>query len=178
MSLRVTEPHCTPRRDPLPGGCMWCLQEAEPERPQIRTRRRADRPDRCGPAYGERGAVSRADRRISRDRRDQRSSRCATRDPEHERSERRIFTSLRGRPSSPYQAQISPFGAGLSAIRYRRSRAALAAVSPDAIMGRGRPATGSRRGTCGLSWPARADVTGTGDGRHGRESWFAAMLDL
>ena len=36
----------------------------------------------------------------------------------------------------------------------------------------------SRRGTCGLSWPARADVTGTGDGGHGRESWFAAMLDL
>jgi hypothetical protein len=39
-------------------------------------------------------------------------------------------------------------------------------------------ATGSRRGTCGLSWPARADVTGTGDGGHGRESRFAAMLDL
>ena len=37
---------------------------------------------------------------------------------------------------------------------------------------------GSRRGTCGLSWPARADVTGTGDGGHGRESRFAAMLDL
>jgi hypothetical protein len=36
----------------------------------------------------------------------------------------------------------------------------------------------SRRGTCGLSWPGRADVTGTGDGGHGRESWFAAMLDL
>jgi hypothetical protein len=49
----------------------------------------------------------------------------------------------------------------------------------------GRPGTGGRRfdpasgrGTCGLSWPARADVTGTGDGGHGRESWFAAMLDL
>jgi hypothetical protein len=27
------------------------------------------------------------------------------------RADRRIFTSLRGRPSSPYQAQISPFGA-------------------------------------------------------------------
>ena len=37
---------------------------------------------------------------------------------------------------------------------------------------------GSRRGTCDLSWPARADLTGTGDGRHGRESRFAAMLDL
>src|ERR1022692_4078918 len=33
----------------------------------------------------------------------------------------------------------------------------------------------SRRGTCGLSWPGRADVTGTGDGGHGRESWFAAV---
>ena len=53
-----------------------------------------------------------------------------------------------------------------------------AAVSPFAIMGRDRPATGSRRGTCGLSWPGRADVTGTGDGGHGRESRFAAMLDL
>ena len=38
------------------------------------------------------------------------------------------------------------------------------------------PASG--RGTCGLSWPGRADVTGTGDGVHGRGSWFAAMLDL
>ena len=53
-----------------------------------------------------------------------------------------------------------------------------AAVSPFTIMGRDRPATGSRRGTCGLSWPGRVDVTGTGDGRHGRESWFAVMLDL
>ena len=53
-----------------------------------------------------------------------------------------------------------------------------AAVSLFAIMGRDRPATGSRRGTCGLSWPGRADVTGTGDGWHGRESWFAVMLDL
>jgi hypothetical protein len=34
------------------------------------------------------------------------------------------------------------------------------------------------RGTCGLSWPGRVDVTGTGDGGHGRESWFAVMLDL
>jgi len=40
------------------------------------------------------------------------------------------------------------------------------------------PASRSRRGTCGLSWPGRADVTGTGDGRHGREFRFAAMLDL
>ena len=53
-----------------------------------------------------------------------------------------------------------------------------AGVSAVAIMGRDRPATGSRRGTCGLSWPGRADVTGTGDGGHGRESRFAAMLDL
>jgi hypothetical protein len=53
-----------------------------------------------------------------------------------------------------------------------------AAVSPFAILGCDRPATGSGRGTCGLSWPGRADVTGTGDGGHGRESWFAAMLDL
>jgi hypothetical protein len=37
---------------------------------------------------------------------------------------------------------------------------------------------GSRRGTCGLSWPGWADVTRTGDGEHGGESWFAAMLDL
>jgi hypothetical protein len=36
----------------------------------------------------------------------------------------------------------------------------------------------SSRGTCGLSWPGCADVTGTGDGGHGRESWVAAMLDL
>jgi hypothetical protein len=53
-----------------------------------------------------------------------------------------------------------------------------AAVSPVAIMGRDGPAKGSRRGTCGLSWPGRADVTGTGDGGHGRESRFAVMLDL
>jgi hypothetical protein len=53
-----------------------------------------------------------------------------------------------------------------------------AGVSPVPIMGRDGPARGSRRGTCDLSWPARADVTGTGDGGHGRESWFAVMLDL
>ena len=35
-----------------------------------------------------------------------------------------------------------PVRGGLTAIRYRRSRAAPAAVSPDAIMGRGVPATG------------------------------------
>jgi hypothetical protein len=91
--------------------------------------------------------------------------------------DRRIFASLRGWPSSPYQAQISPFGAasGPSAaggvVRHP-------AVSPFAIMGPDRPATGSGRGTCGLSWPGRADVTGTSDGGHGRESRFAAMLDL
>ena len=49
---------------------------------------------------------------------------------------------------------------------------------PGGVMGPGRPASGSRRGTCGLSWPGRVDVTGTGDGGHGRESWFAVMLDL
>jgi hypothetical protein len=42
----------------------------------------------------------------------------------------------------------------------------------------GRFDPGSRRGTCDLSWPGRADVTGTGDGEHGRESRFAVMLDL
>src|ERR1039457_3631967 len=49
---------------------------------------------------------------------------------------------------------------------------------PARTWGRGRPGRRSMRGTCGLSWPARADVTGTGDGGHGRESWFAVMLDL
>ena len=43
-------------------------------------------------------------------------------------------------------------------------------LSPFAVMGRGCPASGSRRGTCGLSWPSRADVIGTSDGAHGGES--------
>ena len=51
------------------------------------------------------------------------------------RTDRRLFTSLRGRPPLPYRAQISPFGAALSATRYRRSRAAPAAVAPGAVMG-------------------------------------------
>jgi hypothetical protein len=88
------------------------------------------------------------------------------------------FASLRGWPSSPCQAQISPFGGGLSGIRYRRSPAAPPGFLPSRSWDATVPLRGSRRGTCGLSWPGRADVTGTGDGRHGRESWFAAMLDL
>jgi len=35
----------------------------------------------------------------------------------------------------PHPALISPFGAALSATRYRRSRAAPAVVAPGAVMG-------------------------------------------
>jgi hypothetical protein len=70
-------------------------------------------------------------------------------------SDRRVFTSLRGRPSSPYQAQISPYRAAspLSAdIRYRRSCCRrLPRFLPDAKMARGRRATGSLGG-----WPDEA----------------------
>jgi len=41
-----------------------------------------------------------------------------------------------------------PVRGGLSAIRYRRSRAALPRFLPSRSWGVGRPATGSRRGTC------------------------------
>jgi len=41
-----------------------------------------------------------------------------------------------------------PVRGGLSAIRYRRSRAALPRFLPSRSWGAGRPATGSRRGTC------------------------------
>jgi hypothetical protein len=71
-----------------------------------------------------------------------------------------------------------PVRGGLSAIPYRRSCAAPPRFLPSRSWDATVPATGSRRGTCGLSWPGRADVTGTGDGGHGRESWFAVMLDL
>jgi hypothetical protein len=59
---------------------------------------------------------------------------------------RRIFTSLRGRTPLPYRAQISPFGAALSATRYRRSRAHPPRLLPARSWGRGRPGRGSACG--------------------------------
>jgi TnpA family transposase len=87
------------------------------------------------------------------------------------------------RPAVPARARAPQLPGSLRLHHPAACRAA-AAARPERTRRRGRrrvltsPARGSRRGTCGLSWPARADVTRTGDGGHGRESWFAAMLDL
>jgi hypothetical protein len=87
------------------------------------------------------------------------------------------------RPAVPARARAPQLPGSLRLHHPAACRAA-AAARPERTRWRGRrrvltsPARGSRRGTCDLSWPARADVTGTGDGRHGRESRFAAMLDL
>jgi hypothetical protein len=56
-----------------------------------------------------------------------------------------------------------PVRGGLTAIRYRRSRAAPAAVSPGAIMGRGRPATGSAYGTVKIIYAVAAAGRVAGD---------------
>ena len=87
------------------------------------------------------------------------------------------------RPAVPARARAPQLPGSLRLHHPAACRAA-AAARPERTRWRGRrrvltsPARASRRGTCDLSWPARADVTGTGDGRHGRESRFAAMLDL
>jgi hypothetical protein len=86
-------------------------------------------------------------------------------------------------PAVPARAR-APQLPGSLRLRHPGACRAAAAARPERPRWRGRrrvltsPARASRRGTCDLSWPGRADVTGTGDGGHGRESWFAAMLDL
>ena len=87
------------------------------------------------------------------------------------------------RPVVPARAR-APELPGPLRLHHPAACRAAAAARPERTRWRGRrrvltsPARGSRRGTCDLSWPGRADVTGTGDGGHGRESRFAAMLDL
>jgi hypothetical protein len=71
---------------------------------------RSDCPDRRDSRSKPNDLDCRPERRISREGRDQRSLRSATGVSGRRRTERRVFESLRGRPSSPYQAQISPCG--------------------------------------------------------------------
>ena len=83
------------------------------------------------------------------------------------------------RKARAIQASVAVPAAVRVETGWDRTASAWAFVNRRAAGNRGRrfdPSSG--RGTCGLSWPDRADVTGTGDGRHGREPWFAAMLDL
>jgi hypothetical protein len=100
---------------------------------------------------------------------------------------RKICHGHRGQIRQAYREgqedQLAALGLALNAVVPWNTRY-LDAIVESLRRWRGRrrvltsPARASRRGTCDLSWPARADVTGTGDGRHGRESRSAAMLDL
>ena len=89
---------------------------------------------------------NRPERRISRDGRGQRSSRCATSPPEGERTERRIFAPLRGRAPSPHGIQISPFGAALSAARSRAVPTAAGSCGSLAITNAPAVSGGAQRG--------------------------------
>jgi hypothetical protein len=124
----------------------------------------------------------------------QRRNRQLTVQESRHRLGRKICHGHRGQIRQAYREgqedQLAALGLVLNAVvlslrlHHPAACRAAAAARPERTRWRGRrrvltsPARGSRRGTCDLSWPGRADVTGTGDGGHGRESRFAAMLDL
>jgi hypothetical protein len=150
-------------------------------RGQIRQAYREGQPDPAG--------LSRRPRRSARRPRPGPQRRRAVEYPlprrhRREPARQRPARARRGcRPAAPARARAPQLPGSLRLYHPAACRAA-AAARPERTRWRGRrrvltsPARASRRGTCDLSWPGRADVTGTGDGRHGRESRFAAMLDL
>ncbi len=76
-------------------------------------------------------------------------------------------------PNGSHISAASPSSSPGSDACHHRARKPATIPQPTILVvlaTRDRPASGSGRGTCGLSWAGRADVIGTGDGAHGRES--------